>query len=148
MSQVSTLTRFNNTIDCLVDSLIERYSHHEYFNKELKLIQEKFSLLRKTNPAKLVEGCDPRTHPVLLHGRSGLVITDRSACETPDCVATEVCRCLPNGYPQQALKWVWIEPAPHTTTRSYRTVVAAQIGVQSKGSAESVDNAPGVGAQG
>ena len=39
MSQVSTLTRFNNTIDCLIDSLIDRYSHHEYFAKELRLIK-------------------------------------------------------------------------------------------------------------
>ena len=56
MSQVSTLTRFNNTIDCLIDSLIDRYSHHEYFGKELRLTKEKFALLRKTNPAKIVEG--------------------------------------------------------------------------------------------
>lgn len=63
MSQVSTLTRFNNTIDCLIDSLIDRYSHHEYFNKELKLIKEKFSLIRKTNPAKVVEGFLVKVYP-------------------------------------------------------------------------------------
>ena len=63
MSQVSTLTRFNNTIDCLIDSLIDRYSHHEYFAKELRLIKEKFSLLRKTNPAKVVEGFLVKVYP-------------------------------------------------------------------------------------
>jgi hypothetical protein len=63
MNQISNLTRFNNTIDCLIDSLIDRYSHHEYFNKELKLIKEKFSLLRKTNPAKVVEGFLVKVYP-------------------------------------------------------------------------------------
>jgi hypothetical protein len=63
MSQVSTLTRFNNTIDCFIDSLIDRYSHHEYFAKELRLIKEKFSLLRKTNPAKVVEGVLVKVYP-------------------------------------------------------------------------------------
>jgi hypothetical protein len=63
MSQVSTLTRFNNTIDCLIDSLIDRYSHHEYFGKELRMTKEKFSLLRKTNPAKIVEGVLVKVYP-------------------------------------------------------------------------------------
>jgi hypothetical protein len=63
MSQVSTLTRFNNTIDCLIDSLIDRYSHHEYFGKELRLTKEKFALLRKTNPAKIVEGVLVKVYP-------------------------------------------------------------------------------------
>ena len=63
MNQVSTLTRFNNTIDCLIDSLIDRYSYHEYFNKELRLIKEKFSLFRKTNPAKVVEGFLVKVYP-------------------------------------------------------------------------------------
>jgi hypothetical protein len=63
MSQVTTLTRFNNTVDCLIDSLIERYSHHEYFAKELRLIKEKFTLLRKTNPAKVVEGVLVKVYP-------------------------------------------------------------------------------------
>jgi len=56
MSQVSTLTRFNNTVDCLIDSLIERYSYHSYFNKELRLIKDKFNLVRMTNPVKVIEG--------------------------------------------------------------------------------------------
>ena len=63
MSQVSTLTRFNNTIDCLIDSLIDRYSHHEYFGKELRLTKDKFELLRKTNPAKIVEGVLVKVYP-------------------------------------------------------------------------------------
>jgi hypothetical protein len=63
MSQVTTLTRFNNTVDCLIDSLIERYSHHEYFAKELRLIKEKFTLLRQTNPAKIVEGVLVKVYP-------------------------------------------------------------------------------------
>ena len=63
MSKVTTLTRFNNTVDCLIDSLIERYSHHEYFAKELRLIKEKFTLLRKTNPAKVVEGVLVKVYP-------------------------------------------------------------------------------------
>ena len=52
----STLTKFNNTIEQLIDALIERYSYHEYFNKELSLTKEKFILLRKTNPRKVMEG--------------------------------------------------------------------------------------------
>ncbi len=63
MNQVSTLTRFTNTIECLIDSLIERYSHHEYFRIELGLIKEKFSLLRKINPVKVVEGVLVKVHP-------------------------------------------------------------------------------------
>jgi hypothetical protein len=63
MSQVSTLTRFNNTIDCLIDSLIDRYSHHEYFAKELQLIKEKFTLIRTMNPAKIVEGVLVKVYP-------------------------------------------------------------------------------------
>lgn len=63
MSQVSTLTRFNDTIDCLIDSLIDRYSHHEYFAKELRLIKEKFTLLRKMNPAKVLEGFLVKAYP-------------------------------------------------------------------------------------
>ena len=63
MNQVSTLTRFNNTIDCLIDSLIDRYSHHEYFGKELRLTKDKFELLRKTNPAKIVEGVLVKVYP-------------------------------------------------------------------------------------
>ena len=63
MSQFSTLTRFNNTIDCLIDSLIDRYSHHEYFGKELRLTKDKFELLRKTNPAKIVEGVLVKVYP-------------------------------------------------------------------------------------
>ena len=56
MSQVSTLTRFNNTVNCLIDSLIERYSYHAYFSKELRLIKDKFNLVRRTNPVKVIEG--------------------------------------------------------------------------------------------
>lgn len=63
MSQDSTLTRFNNTIECLIDSLIDRYSYHEYFGKELRLTKEKFALLRKTNPAKIVEGVLVKVYP-------------------------------------------------------------------------------------
>jgi hypothetical protein len=63
MSQVSTLTRFNDTIDYLIDSIIERYSHHEYFAKELRLIKEKFTLLRKMNPGKVVEGFLVKVYP-------------------------------------------------------------------------------------
>ena len=63
MNEISTLTRFNNTIDCLIDSLNDRYSHHEYFAKELRLTKEKFSLLRKTNPAKIVEGVLVKVYP-------------------------------------------------------------------------------------
>jgi hypothetical protein len=63
MNQVSTLTRFNNTIDCLIDSLIDGYSHHEYFGKELRLTKEKFTLLRKTNPAKVIEGFLVKVYP-------------------------------------------------------------------------------------
>ena len=63
MSKVTTLTRFNNTVDCLIDSLIERYSHHEYFAKELRIIKEKFTILRKTNPAKVVEGVLVKVYP-------------------------------------------------------------------------------------
>jgi hypothetical protein len=63
MSQVSTLTRFNNTIDCLIDSLIDRYSYHEYSNKELKLIKEKFTLIKTMNPAKIIEGFLVKVYP-------------------------------------------------------------------------------------
>jgi hypothetical protein len=52
----TTLTKFNNTIEQLIDALIERYSYHEYFSKELSLTKEKFVLLRKTNPRKVMEG--------------------------------------------------------------------------------------------
>ena len=63
MNQLTTLTRFNNTIDCLIDSLIDRYSHHEYFNKELKLIKEKFTLIKTMNPAKIIEGFLVKVYP-------------------------------------------------------------------------------------
>lgn len=56
MSTVTTLTKFNNTIEQMIDALMERYSYHEYFSKELSLTKEKFMLLRKTNPRKVIEG--------------------------------------------------------------------------------------------
>ncbi len=56
MSGVSTLTKFNNTVEQMIDALIERYSYHEYFRKEFALNKEKFLLLRKTNPRKVIEG--------------------------------------------------------------------------------------------
>jgi len=56
MSGVTTLTKFNNTVEQMIDALAERYSYHEYFSKELSLTKEKFVLLRKTNPRKVVEG--------------------------------------------------------------------------------------------
>jgi len=40
----------------MIDALLDRYSYHEYFNKELSLTKEKFLLLRKTNPRKVMEG--------------------------------------------------------------------------------------------
>jgi len=52
----TTLTKFNNTIEQLIDALMERYSYHEYFSKEFSLTREKFILLRKTNPRKVMEG--------------------------------------------------------------------------------------------
>jgi len=52
----TTLTKFNNTIEQLIDALMERYSYHEYFSKEFSLAKEKFILLRKTNPRKVMEG--------------------------------------------------------------------------------------------
>lgn len=52
----TTLSKFNNTIEQLIDALLERYSYHEYFSKELSLTKEKFMLLRKTNPRKVIEG--------------------------------------------------------------------------------------------
>jgi hypothetical protein len=54
--KMSTLTRFNNTVEQLIDDLILRYKDHPYFGKELVITKEKFSLLRKTNPRKSVEG--------------------------------------------------------------------------------------------
>jgi hypothetical protein len=54
--KMSTLTRFNNTVEQLIDDLILRYQDHPYFGKELVMTKEKFSLLRKTNPRKSVEG--------------------------------------------------------------------------------------------
>ena len=51
----TTLTKFNNTIEQLIDALMERYSYHEYFSKEFSLAKEKFILLRKTNPRKVME---------------------------------------------------------------------------------------------
>ncbi len=56
MSGVTTLTKFNNTVEQMIDALAERYSYHEYFSRELSLTKEKFVLLRKTNPRKVVEG--------------------------------------------------------------------------------------------
>jgi len=56
MSGVTTLTKFNNTVEQMIDALLERYSYHEYFSKELSLTKEKLLLLRKTNPRKVVEG--------------------------------------------------------------------------------------------
>jgi len=52
----TTLSKFNNTIEQFIDALIERYGYHAYFNKELNLMKEKLSLLRKTNPRKVIEG--------------------------------------------------------------------------------------------
>lgn len=54
--KMSTLTRFNNTVEQLIDDLILRYQDHPYFGKELVITKEKFSLLRKTNPRKSIEG--------------------------------------------------------------------------------------------
>lgn len=56
MSTVTTLSKFNNTVEQLIDALTERYSYHEYFRKEFSLTKEKFLLLRKTNPRKVIEG--------------------------------------------------------------------------------------------
>lgn len=56
MSKPTTLTKFNNTVEQMMDALMERYSYHEYFSKELSLTKEKFLLLRKTNPRKAMEG--------------------------------------------------------------------------------------------
>jgi hypothetical protein len=56
MSQMSTLTKFNNTVEQLIDSLIERYDYNESFKRELTITREKFVLLRKTNPRKVIEG--------------------------------------------------------------------------------------------
>ena len=56
MSEVTTLGKFNNTIEQLIDALIERYEYHNYFGKEFHKIREKFSLVRKINPQKVVEG--------------------------------------------------------------------------------------------
>jgi len=56
MSKQTTLTKFNNTVEQLIDALLERYDYHEYFKKELNLTKEKFLLLRKTNPRKVIEG--------------------------------------------------------------------------------------------
>jgi len=56
MSTVTTLTKFNNTVEQMIDALLERYSYHEYFSKEFALTKEKFLLLRKTNPRKVIEG--------------------------------------------------------------------------------------------
>jgi len=50
------LSKFNNTIEQFIDALIERYGYHAYFNKELNLMKDKLSLLRKTNPRKVIEG--------------------------------------------------------------------------------------------
>jgi len=52
----TTLSKFNNTIEQFIDALIERYGYHAYFNKELNLMKDKLSLLRKTNPRKVIEG--------------------------------------------------------------------------------------------
>ena len=54
--KTTTLTKFNNTVDQMINNLIERYEYHEYFHKELNLTREKFLLLRKTNPMKVIEG--------------------------------------------------------------------------------------------
>jgi len=56
MSNISILSKFNNTVEQMIDALLDRYSYHEYFNKELSLTKEKFLLLRKTNPRKVMEG--------------------------------------------------------------------------------------------
>lgn len=53
---MTTLTKFNNTVDQMMENLIERYSYHNYFSRELNLTREKFHLIRKTNPMKVIEG--------------------------------------------------------------------------------------------
>ena len=52
----TTLTKFNNTIEQLIDALSERYADNAYFNRELGIAKEKFLLLRRTNPRKVIEG--------------------------------------------------------------------------------------------
>jgi hypothetical protein len=54
--KISTLTRFNDTVEQLIDDLIFRYHDNPYFGKELVSTKEKFSILRKTNPRKSIEG--------------------------------------------------------------------------------------------
>lgn len=54
--KMTTLTKFNNTVEQMMDNLIERYSYHTYFSKELIMTKERFDILRKTNPAKVIEG--------------------------------------------------------------------------------------------
>lgn len=53
---MTTLTKFNNVAEQLMDNLIERYQDHKYFSRELNLAKDKFLLLRKTNPVKVIEG--------------------------------------------------------------------------------------------
>ena len=55
MSDISSLGKFNNTVEQFMDALIDRYDYHNYFGKELNKAKEKFLLLRRVNPQKVME---------------------------------------------------------------------------------------------
>jgi len=56
MSHTTVLTKFNNTIEQLIDALIDRYDYNSDLKRELTLTKERFVILRKTNPRKVIEG--------------------------------------------------------------------------------------------
>ena len=56
MSHTTVLTKFNNTVEQLIDALIDRYDYNADLKRELTLTKERFVILRKTNPRKVIEG--------------------------------------------------------------------------------------------
>ena len=55
MTEVSSLGKFNKTVEQFMDALIERYDYHNYFGKELMKAKEKFLLLKRVNPQIVIE---------------------------------------------------------------------------------------------
>ena len=52
----TNLGRFITTTQQLIDNLLETYRNHDYFYKEISLFNQKFNLIKKTNPKKCLEG--------------------------------------------------------------------------------------------
>jgi hypothetical protein len=55
MTEVSSLGKFNKTVEQFMDALIERYDYHNYFGRELIKAKEKFLLLKRVNPQIVIE---------------------------------------------------------------------------------------------